>query len=92
MDGVRRSVTSHRQTEENCRDSDMWRNLVWVKEEHFTVDKFLDEEMKIKGPRSLIKRHALKMYWELKIYIHAFLTSTLSEVINFTRQPLYSQV
>jgi hypothetical protein len=39
IDGVRRSMTNHRLREEDTRDRDRWRNIVWVKENHCTVDK-----------------------------------------------------
>jgi hypothetical protein len=32
-------MTNHGLTEENTRDRDRWRNLVWVKENHCRVDK-----------------------------------------------------
>jgi hypothetical protein len=43
MDGVSRSMTNHRSTEEDTRDTGMWK-IFWMKEYECTVGKSLNDD------------------------------------------------
>jgi hypothetical protein len=43
MDESKSSMSNHGLTKENAGDRNVWRNLVWMKENHCTLEKFLKE-------------------------------------------------
>jgi hypothetical protein len=43
MDGSKLSMANRGLTKESAGDRNVWRNLVWVKENHCTLEKFWEE-------------------------------------------------
>ena len=43
MDGSKSSMSNRGLAKENVGERNVWRNVLWVKENHCTLEKFLEE-------------------------------------------------